>query len=345
MLRFRISSACHGSLFLATCLGMMLSLSHSTVQADWTDTAFPIKSHSFGTVAVASKTEFVFPIINTSGRDMHIRTVRASCGCTTPILSTNYIPAGGEGSLLARFNTPTFRGKKGATLTVVIDQPYYKEVQLKVDGYIRSDMVFHPGAVEMGSISQGEPKSGMTKLYYAGRADWQVVDMRANQPWLIPSFKQVERGPSNATYELSVQVREDAPEGFFQDEIIVQTNDRGMPRVPLRVSGTIAPALNISPQSIAFGSVKPQQQIVQRLVITGRSPFAIDTIECQGWNVQFNNANVAKKIHVISVTMSPQNARGAQRVPIVIKTAGDSPVTAKAILTADIQGPQVAVNQ
>lgn len=345
MLCSKTSSVCHGSLISAICLGMMLSLPQPTASADWTDTAFPIKSHSFGTVAVGSKTEFVFPIYNTSGRDMHIRTVRASCGCTTPILSSSYIPAGGQGSLLARFNTPTFRGQKGATLTVVIDQPYYKEVQLKVDGYIRSDMVFHPGAVELGSINQGEPKSGLTKLYYAGRGDWQVVDMRANQAWLIPSFKQIERGPSNATYELSIQVREDAPEGFFQDEVIVQTNDRSMPRVPLRVSGTIVTALNISPQSIAFGSIEPQQQIVQRLVITGREPFAIDSIQCEGWDVQFANASVAKKIHVISVTMSPQNARGAQRVPIVIKTAGESPVTAKAILTADIQGEQVAVNQ
>lgn len=309
---------------------------------DWTDTAFPIKSHDFGTVAVASKTEFAFPIYNTTGRDMHIQTVRASCGCTTPILSSNYIPAGGQATLLARFNTPTFRGKKGATLTVVIDQPFYTEVLLKVDGYIRSDMVFHPGAIEMGKINQGEAETGATKLYYAGRNDWQVVDMRANHPWLVPSFQQVERGPKNATYELTVQVREDAPEGFFQDEVIIQTNDRSMPRVPLRISGTVVTALNISPQSIAFGTVRQGQQIIQRLVITGREPFAIDSIECEGWDMQFENAGIAKKIHVVTVKMTPTAAKGTQRLPIVIKTAGDGAVTAKAILTADVQVEQVA---
>ncbi|TWU03289.1 DUF1573 domain-containing protein [Neorhodopirellula pilleata] len=316
----------------------------STAVADWTDSVFPIKSHSFGTVAVASKTEFAFPIYNTTGRDMHIQTVRASCGCTTPILSTNYIPAGAQGTLLARFNTPTFRGKKGATLTVVIDQPFYSEVHLKVDGYIRSDMVFHPGAVEIGTINQGESEIGTTKLYYAGRSDWQVIDMRANQSWLVPTFKQIERGATNATYELSVQVREDAPEGFFQDEVIVQTNDRSMPRVPLRVSGTVVTALNISPQSIALGTVKQEQQIIQRLVITGREPFAIDSIECEGWSVEFANNGAEKKIHVISVKMSPSSATGSQRVPLVIKTAGENAVTAKAILTAEVQREQIAVN-
>lgn len=339
MLRFSTWLAVIGALAVAITVSSI-----SSVQADWTDSVFPIKSHDFGTVAVASKTEFAFPIYNTTGRDMHIQTVRASCGCTTPILSSNYIPAGAQGTLLARFNTPTFRGKKGATLTVVIDQPFYSEVRLKVDGYIRSDMVFHPGAVEMGSINQGEARTGTTKLFYAGRSDWQVVDMRANQSWLVPTFKQIERGASNATYELNVQVREDAPEGFFQDEVIIQTNDRSMPRVPLRISGTVVTSLNISPQSIAFGTVKPEQEIIQRLVITGRTPFAIESIQCEGWNVGFENAGTEKKIHVISIKMSPKDATGAQRVPIVIKTAGESSVTAKAILTAEVQRNQVAIN-
>ncbi|WP_144059272.1 DUF1573 domain-containing protein [Rhodopirellula sp. SWK7] len=325
------------------CVPASVVLTTTVAHADWSDAVFPVKSHSFGTVAVASKTEFKFPIRNTTGRDMHIREVRASCGCTTPILSSNYIPAGGEGYLLARFNTPTFRGKKGATLTVVIDQPFYSEVQLKVDGYIRSDMVFHPGSVEFGTINQGEAKTGGTKIYYAGRSDWQVVDIRANQSWLIPQFKQIERGPGKATYELTIAVREDAPAGTFQDEVIVQTNDRSMPRVPLRVSGNVVTSLNISPKSIAFGTVKPDQELVQRLVITGREPFAIASIKCPGWNVEFDNNGAEKKIHVLSIKMTPDSARGAQRSALTIETAGEKSITAKAILTADVISEQVVV--
>ncbi len=337
-------------LTLLICIGSLTSipaaslLGVANVSAQGINGMFPIMSHDFGTVAVASKTEFVFPIKNTTGSEMHIREVRASCGCTTPILASNYIPANGEGSLTARFNTGTFRGKKGATLTVVIDKPFFTEVLLKVDGYIRSDMVFHPGSVEFGSINQGEDKTGATKIYYAGRSDWQVVDFRASKPWLIPKFTQVERGPGKATYELSVQVREDAPEGFFQDEVIVQTNDRSMPRVPLRVTGNVVTALSISPQSIALGNVKPDQEIIQRLVITGREPFAIESIECPGWKVSFDPAaKQTKKIHFVNVTLSPgADTQGAQRVPMVIKTAGEKSVTAKAVLTAEITNPQVA---
>ncbi|MEM9365727.1 MAG: DUF1573 domain-containing protein [Planctomycetota bacterium] len=308
----------------------------------WTDTVFPVKSHNFGTVAVGAKTEFRFPIHNTLSQPIHIRSVRASCGCTTPIIETESIAPGQSGSILARFNTPTFRGKKGATLTVILDQPVYAEIRLRVDGYIRSDMVFHPGSVDMGFVNQGEKKAGTTTIYYAGRSDWQVVNTISNQPWITANVTQLERGPNRANYRIDVTLREDAPEGFFQDELIIVTNDRNMPRVPLRVTGTVQTSLTIAPQAIAFGTVEPGQALTQRLVIRGRSPFLLESITCDGWNVEFTPSDQAKVIHVVAVTFTPTQALGSQRTPVIIETGGETPVIAKAILTAEVISPQVA---
>lgn len=305
--------------------------------ADWSDKAFPIKTHDFGAVAVASKTEFRFPIYNTFNSEMHIQTVRASCGCTTPVVESEYIPPGGTGSILARFNTSTFRGKKGATLTVVIDKPIYSEVRLRVDGYIRQDMVFHPGSIEFGKTNQGEAVSKSSKVMYAGRSDWEIVDVKANQPWIQPQLKLLSRGGGSAQYELTVTLREDAPTGFFQDEVLVMTNDRAMPKVPFVVSGQVDSALSIAPQSIAMGSLKPGESVEKRLVIRGQSPFAIESITCEGWNVEFEPATAPKSTHLINVRFTPTEAAGAQRVAVVIKTAGAESVTAKALLTADIR--------
>ena len=122
--------------------------------ADWSASAFPVKKHDFGTVAVASKTEFEFPIRNPFKTTMHIRSVRTSCGCTTAILKDQTIEPGQTGTLLARFNTGTFRGKRGATLTVVIDRPRFSEVRLRVDGYIRSDMVLTPVRLNLGRLNK-----------------------------------------------------------------------------------------------------------------------------------------------------------------------------------------------
>ena len=319
------------------CLSTVASAQTAKANVGWPNNAFLVKNHDFGTVAVAAKTEFRFPVYNPYTKPMHLQTVRRSCGCTTPIIETEYIQPGQTGSILARFNTGTFRGKKGATLTVVVDQPFYSEVQLRVDGYIRSDMVFHPGSIDFGKINQGESAEKSSRVLYAGRSDWEIVDVQSNVPWLVPTKKLQSRSGGRTDYLISVSVREDAPKGPFQNEIVVVTNDTKRPRVPFGVVGNVESPLTIAPQAIAFGSLKPGQKIEKRLIIKGAQPFTIESITCEGWDVTFPNVAVAKSVHIVPAVFMPTDASGPQKVAVEIKTAGAQSVTAKAILTADIR--------
>jgi Protein of unknown function (DUF1573) len=306
--------------------------------ADWRDIAFPVKSHDFGTVAVAAKTEFEFSVYNDFSSTMHIRSVTASCGCTTPTILTEYIPPKGTGTIRAKFNTHSFKGKKGADLTVIIDQPFYSEVRLRVDGYIRSDMVFHPGAIEFGTIKQGEAATSTSRVYYAGRETWEVVDVQSNRPWLIPSFTTTVRENGRVNYDINVTVREDAPVGFFQDELVLTTNDRTMPRVPLRVSGTVESPLTISPQAIALGSLKPGQAVSQQLVLVGQKPFKVASIKAEGWDITFSATVEAKKMHIVQASLTPTSVDGGPlKSTLEITTEGEESVTAKALITADLR--------
>lgn len=310
----------------------------SLYAADWTDSAFPVKDHSFGDVAVAAKTEFVFPVFNNLSGTMHIQSVRASCGCTTPTVLNEYINPGEEGAIKAKFNTDTFRGAKAATLTVVIDKPFYAEVRLKVKGYIRSDIVFHPGSLNFGSVNQGEKRALSAKVLYAGRSDWQIVDVRTNKPWMLPQLTETSRGGGNVNYELSVALREDAPAGFFQDELVVVTNDRAKPNVPLLVSGQVVSAISMSPQAISLGSVKSGESITAKLVLVGKQPFKIDAIEAEQWDIDFQPSDSMKKMHILQPKLTfVGDLAGPNKTSIVVKTSGDRSVQVKGLLTADIR--------
>jgi hypothetical protein len=252
-------------------------------------------------------------------------------------VETPYIQPGQTGSILARFNTDTFRGKKGATLTVVVDKPFYSEVRLRVDGYIRSDMVFHPGEIQFGKIKQGESANESTRVLYAGRSDWKIVDVRSNVPWLVPDKKLIKRGAGRMEYQVAVAVREDAPTGNFQNEIVVITNDNKRPEVPFVVAGTVESPLTIAPQAISLGSLKPGQKIEKRLVVKGAQPFQIESIRCEGWDVTFPKPTTSKKMHIVPATFEPLDVEGPQKVAVEITTAGEQSVTAKAILTADVR--------
>jgi hypothetical protein len=298
---------------------------------------FPVRKHDFGTVAVAAKTEFRFPIQNESNRPIHIRTVRASCGCTTPIIESNTIQPNQTSYIRARFNTDTFKGKRGANLTVVIDRPVYTEVRLRVDGYIRSDMVFHPGSVEFQTVSTSEPTTKTVKVLYAGRKNWQIAKIESPKTWLVANFKELTRGRGRISYEVSVTLNNDAPTGFFQDELVVHTNDSEMPRVPLRVSGEITAALKISPGVLALGRIKPGSSVTKKLVVLGQTPFVIDSLSAGGWKVQASLGTNAKKTHILQPTFTPDdNAAGALKSELVVKVAGDNAISATAMITAEI---------
>ncbi len=320
------------------CTAVLCMLGGALVSAaDWAAAAFPIKNHDFGTVAVAAKTEFRFPVVNHSNATIHIQSVRASCGCTTPTIETAYVAPNETGWIHAKFNTHSFKGKKGATLTVVIDQPSYSEVRLRVDGYIRSDIVVSPGSIDFGKISQGTRAVKSTNLYYAGRDSWSIIDVQSNQPWLVPTVKELNRGGGRVNYELSVAVREDAG-GTFQDEVVIITNDNAKPRVPIRVTGQIESALTISPKAFALGGLKPGESVQQKLVLVGQEPFTVTSIEAEGWTIEFDLSDKSQKTHLISARFTPTGEKtGPQKTTLQIKALGKNSIEANAILTADVR--------
>lgn len=318
--------------------GLTLSLAATGSAADWAQAMFPVKSHDFGTVAVAAKTEFVFPIQNRTNQDIHIAAVRASCGCTTPIVKENWIRAGQEGMVLARFNTDTFRGKKGATLTVVIDRPAYAEVQLRVDGYIRRDIVFHPGAVEFGKLTAGETAERTIAIAYAGRNDWAITGVESPSPYLVTELREKSRSGQRVDYELVVKLTGEASPGYLQEELILTTNDRSSPRVPLQVIGQVESPLSVAPQTFAVGSIKQGEAREQRLVVRGKQPFKVTKIECEGFEVQFEPSDEAKQVHILSVRLVATAPAGTINQPLIVHTDGGAAMVAKATVTGQVIG-------
>ncbi|TVP96970.1 MAG: DUF1573 domain-containing protein [Planctomycetaceae bacterium] len=308
-------------------------------RADWATAMFPVKNHDFGDVAVASKSEYRFAVRNETNRAVHISSVRTSCGCTTATVETSYIEPGQVGSILAKFNTDTHRGKKGATITVVFDQPGYAEVRLRVDGYIRKDLVFSPGAVEFGKVPTGQESIKTIRMSYAGREDWQVVDVQSRLPWLTAKASLENRSGGNATYLVSVRLDPGAPVGTFQDELIVVTNDRTRPRMPLLVSGELESELVVSPHSLALGEVKPGEVIEKRLVVRGKTPFLIESIRVKGWEVDYDAPTEMKTAHVLPIRLTANgDAVGQFSGRLIVTTGGGLSTSSSSTVTAIVRG-------
>lgn len=283
-------------------------------------TLFAETYYDFGTVARGAATEHLFWFTNTLGQDVHVQSVRTNCGCTTPSVVHSTVKTGEQGAIRAVFNTRSFTGQRGATITVVFDRPYYTEVQLQVRGFIRCDFVFTPGSVAFGTVREGERAERVIDLDYAGRSDWQVTSVHVPDRHLSVEARETNRGFGRVGYELVVRLAADAPPGTLDTELTLETNDWRGNRVPLAVTGQIVPPLSVSPALLYLGNVKCGEEPRTRLVVRADTAFRITSVECEDPRFCFQVGQAAKSLHLVPVTFQAGAEPGQIAVKIRIHT-------------------------
>jgi hypothetical protein len=271
---------------------------------EWAKKMFKVTEHEFGTCASNARTEYEFVFENLYMEDVHVAGVRTSCGCTTPSVINSTIKTYEKGAILAHFNTDTFRGQRGATLTVTIDKPFYAEVQLHVKGYIRSDVDISPGSVKMGEVDQGTPVDRKVNVSFSSSSDWRIVDVKSANPFIKAQAVQANRGNGLVNYTLNVHLDPKAPVGYINDYLTLVINDDRGTQIPVLVEGRVDAGITVSPAALFMGVVQPGQKVTKQLVIKSKKPFKIVAINCDEKSFEFDTSaeQTPKTLHLIPVT-------------------------------------------
>jgi hypothetical protein len=286
-------------LLLAFCLSAWHG--DAGLASNWANKMFATTHHDFGTVSRNAKTEYAFVLENCYEEDVHIVGVRSSCGCTTPVATKSTLKSWEKGEIVAKFNTRTFLGTKSAMITVIIDRPYYAEVQLTVGGTIRSDISVEPGEVKFGDTEVGTGKMVDLRIAYTGRRDWKIIDVRGNSEALEVRLDPPTRQSNLVAYTMHVKLKSDAPVGDLQDEMIVVTNDERDTenQFSLPISARIIPLITVTPERVLLGDVRKGDTRQQRLVVKAKKPFSIQAMECEDKRFEFTVPEGEKTVHVL----------------------------------------------
>lgn len=322
-----------------------LCLPTASFGQEWARKMFEVTEHDFGTVARGSETVYRFEITNCYKEDVHIQSVRSSCGCTSPTIENNLIKTWEKGYIVAKFNTRgNFTGHHSATLTVVIDKPFPAQVQLHVHGNIRGDVVFQPGAVNFEEVDQGTAKQKTVGVRYAGRSNWRIEDVVTSST--SSSHYQVElietkRVGGIIEYDLSVELKESAPAGFLQDQLILVTSDQSNPRIPLKIEGRVIPEISLAPENWVMGEVGYGQQLTKKFIVRGKKDFKIAKVNCDDDSFQFSfDPEKEAKVHVVEATFAPSSeGSGTLKKQITVVTSLGETFSASAVAFAKIVSP------
>lgn len=322
------------SILLAV-IGLLLAADRCCAES-WVAKMFTEDEHDFGTVARGADVVYRFPAKNIYKQDVRLDSVRSSCGCTSAAIDGSTLKTGEVGYVVATFNTRTFTGQHGATLTVTVswdDAGVHRsgETQVRVHGNIRGDIVFQPGAVNFADVAQGDTAERQVRVSYAGHSDWHILDVRGVTNDIEAELTETRRTAGNVAYELLVRLKDTAPAGYFNEQLVLVTSDGQNPRIPLDVSGRVISPISVAPESLLLGDVTQGEQVSKKVLVRGQQPFRITAIHCDEKCFQFNTDDQSSERHIVEVTF---DARDVGTVKQTIDIATDMGEQYHAKLTA-----------
>lgn len=327
-------------------LPVLLALTVSAADGqEWARKMFGETHHEFGTVARGAKAEFAFELKNLYKEDIHLAGVRASCGCATPTITKDWIKTWEKSAVLVRYNTGSFEGHRQATITLTIDRPYFAEVQLTINGYIRGDLVLDPGVVSFGSVPQGNPIERSIRVSHAGSPQWKIVDVRSANPHLQVEIKNQARQYGRVDYVLGVKLLADAAPGYITDQMILVTNDSQSQNIPVTVEANIEPQLSVTPVSLFLGIVEPGESVTKQLVVKAKNPFRITGVKCADEHFEFHPTNELKRLHLVPVKFTAGSDPGKIVERIEIETDHGPGAIATCTATATIRSEPVSTSE
>jgi hypothetical protein len=327
---------------LIVALFVLLAAASGGVAQEWATKMFNTVTHDFKSVAAGAKAEYRFQIKNLYEEDVHVKSVRSSCGCTTPLIVKPDLKTFEVGEIVAEFNTKSFIGHKEATITVVFDKPFYAEVPLRISGFIRSDVVFQPGAVDFGTVDVGSSTEKRVAVNYAGRSDWSVLHAKVPEG-LETELVETARGNGQVTYELLVRLSKNMPAGYIQDQILLVTNDARNREIPLDVAGRVVSEIVVNPSSLFMGVVQPGQQVTKQLIVRGKRPFKIIGVKCDDASFEIAVNNQSKALHRLPIVFTAGDRVGKITQQIAFETdQGGTPALTVYAHVVGANGPVVA---
>ncbi len=327
---------------LMLAMGLFVPVLVQTASAQsWADKMFESKSHDFRIVGRGTKTEHHFDFTNLYEEDVHVKAVRTSCGCTTPSLTQDILRTHETGSVIATFNTNTFIGQKSATITVVFDRPSYAEVQLKVSGFIRTDITFDPPEVSYGELASGQSSEREVVITHSGNSNWEITDVRSHCSNLQVRLNPAERTPGMVRYRMLVRMDDEMPEGEIRERLTLISNDSNFPTTEMAISGRIRPTVSVSPASVSLGTTASDGFVEAKLVVRGEEPFEIKDVQCADRRFEFEVPVGMKKVHFVKLRFQGDGTTEpvSQEIRIVTNLAGNK--SASCVVTGTIQSSRL----
>jgi len=198
---------------------------------------------NFGSIKEDKKPEHIFVITNTGGEVLIIDRVRAACGCTANMLSSDHILPGKSAELKTTFNPTGYDGKITKAIYIESNDPELSQVKINIIAEVEAipapKSFISNSQWDFGLISQKDFSEFVFTIENKGELELIIEKIDASEyiqsniatPLIIPSSEKREIIFTYNTNEHTI--------GEVKESIRIYCNDPRRKAFSLRVSGYI----------------------------------------------------------------------------------------------------------
>jgi hypothetical protein len=212
--------------------------------------SFVTTTHDFGEIEEGVEPQHTFILTNDGSAPLTLRSVRPSCGCTTPSFTTEAIEPGKTGEIVVAFDSNGRPGpfRKSIRITAetggeMIDETLYITGDVKqqtlASGVPQGSVLFDKDAFDLGTVSTDRQVSHVFKMQHAGGRPIRITEAKS-----YPDGLDIEVPTTPVFADDLVDVRVTVPagaaQGAFDYAIVITTDDAQQPVKSLRLRGVMA---------------------------------------------------------------------------------------------------------
>ncbi len=283
-----------------------------------------------GQVPQGAVKDVVFTLKNEGAAPLLIAAARPTCGCTVADFDKEIAP-GESGEVRAKLDTSDFRGPISKSILVACNDPATPTVALAIRADVRPFIAVYPRPlVRFNTL---EKQAAVQKITVAGTErskDFKLTGAKAELPFLDVSYRKIEdrkllvAEAGEPQYEVSIELKKDAPPGPVNTSVSLSTNRKEEPEIKVQVIGVVRAMVRVSPPQLEFGAVELSLAPTRNLVMVNNVPdhqIAVTKVSVDDPSFEVKTTTVEEgKRYTIAVSVKKDAEAGVKNAVVTIYT-------------------------
>lgn len=260
-------------LYWTLCLGVTLFIASQASAQPQITTPDPI--YQFGSALNTETITNDFVIQNEGDDTLVIQGVQTSCGCSAAEPDQNRLEPGESTTITASFDLENRSGPQTTSFTVRSNDPRTPALRLQFRGEALAPINIEPRTVNFRQVMVGDIESKTVQVTTSVPELFFEIERIVNPVEALEISQETLE--SGKRYELTFTIKEDAPEGTFNNNVLIHTGHAEYPMVSMRVAGQIMGDVVIVPNRLRIPYNENPDNTANQYIRVG--PGRVDNFE------------------------------------------------------------------